>query len=69
MNLLEQLQICDGRSTIQPIRSAVFFRRFSRRCQTFDDFFRDQPLARYNIGAALAEDTVFMNLLRYGITR
>uniref|UniRef100_A0A915AAQ7 G-protein coupled receptors family 1 profile domain-containing protein n=1 Tax=Parascaris univalens TaxID=6257 RepID=A0A915AAQ7_PARUN len=41
----------------------AFFRRFSRGCYTFDDFYDNDPRASISLGEALSNDTLFMNML------
>ncbi|TKR93895.1 hypothetical protein L596_008267 [Steinernema carpocapsae] len=56
-------KICSGRSAVHLIKMRAFFRRFSRSCDSFDDFFRHNEIAQYQLGHALANDTAFMNML------
>lgn len=61
MRLLKK--ICSERSMIGLINMRFFFRRFSRNCNTFDDFLVSKLPKYSSFGEALSNDPKFMNLL------
>uniref|UniRef100_A0A914Q8G5 G-protein coupled receptors family 1 profile domain-containing protein n=1 Tax=Panagrolaimus davidi TaxID=227884 RepID=A0A914Q8G5_9BILA len=60
---------CSGEDAQPLIKLRAFFSRFSRNCQTLAEFYQHGNLYDSHLGEALANDTVFMNMLSGNIKR
>uniref|UniRef100_A0A7E4UYD4 G_PROTEIN_RECEP_F1_2 domain-containing protein n=1 Tax=Panagrellus redivivus TaxID=6233 RepID=A0A7E4UYD4_PANRE len=60
---------CEGHNAAPLIKLRSFFSRFSRHCQTLTEFFHRGDLYDTRLGEALANDTVFMNMLSSHVKR
>ncbi|KAE9555717.1 hypothetical protein FO519_001069 [Halicephalobus sp. NKZ332] len=69
-NITTALMKCQGGPEIQSmIKLRAFFTRFSRSCQTLTEFYQNGDRYDTHLGEALANDTVFMNMLSSHIKR
>uniref|UniRef100_A0AC34G6M6 Uncharacterized protein n=1 Tax=Panagrolaimus sp. ES5 TaxID=591445 RepID=A0AC34G6M6_9BILA len=60
---------CSGEDAQPLIKLRSFFSRFSRNCQTLAEFYQHGNRYDTHLGEALANDTVFMNMLSGNIKR